>query len=232
MNNLAHKFFILKEKIEGAASASGRSVESIRCVVVTKGQPVAVIEQLYGLGVREIGESRVLDAAEKLAVLPPDVSCHLIGTLQRNKAAHAVGRFSLIHSVDSCALAFRLEMLAERAGVTLPVLIQVNPAEEATKHGFSVPHVEAACEQISCLPHLVLSGLMAMVPHGSAGEDVVERSFDTMQKLMQKLRSSSCHHLPQFRELSMGTSQDFELAIRYGATIVRVGSFLFNQRDF
>jgi pyridoxal phosphate enzyme (YggS family) len=224
--DFASKLAHLHDRIDTALVRSGRPTGSVRCIVVTKGQPVELIEKLYDCGVKEIGESRVLDAVEKLSRLPQDVSCHLIGTLQRNKAIHATRRFALVHSVDSIELAEKLDAVSSDIEGPIPVLLQVNPIGELTKRGFSPNQLSFACERILQLPRIRICGLMSMAPHRQVGEETVEKAFDITQQLFYQLKNTVCTS-PDFRELSMGMSQDFEIAIRYGSTLVRIGSLIF-----
>ena len=196
--------------------AAGRPV---RLVVVTKYQSVETVLELYNLGVRDFGESRVADACKKQDLLPNDISWHFIGTLQKNKVNKVVGRFSLIHSVDSVELAEKISSVALREGKQVPILLQVNPLQEATKHGFSLEEFEEAYGQIKTLPNIVVKGIMAMAPKGD--EQKIRQAFSLTSTLFTRFQDLT------FSELSMGMSQDFEIAIEYGATIVRVGSALF-----
>jgi pyridoxal phosphate enzyme (YggS family) len=204
--------------LQARIKAAGRPV---RLVVVTKYQPIETILELYHLGLRECGESKVVDALKKIEALPQDISWHFIGTLQKNKVNKVIGKFSLIHSVDSVELAKKISAAALRERTPTRILLQVNPLQELTKHGFSLEEFEGAYTQIKELPNIEVKGLMVMAPKGD--ELLIRRAFSLTAKLFDRFRC------PTFSELSMGMSQDFELAIEYGATIVRVGSVLFTQ---
>jgi len=212
--NLRDRLLHLQERIKKA----GRPV---RLVVVTKYQSIEMILELYKLGLREFGESKVVDALKKIETLPQDISWHFIGTLQKNKVNKVIGKFSLIHSVDSVELAKKISTAALREGKEVSILLQVNPLQEATKHGFSLKNFEEAYNQIKELPNVEVKGLMTMAPQGD--KLLIRKAFSLTAKLFDRFRS------PTFSELSMGMSQDFEVAIEYGATIVRVGSMLFTE---
>jgi len=216
--SLKNRLLQLQDQIDGALKRTGRT--SVRLVVVTKYQSIETTWELYNLGVREFGESRVIDALKKVDSLPQDISWHLIGTLQKNKVNKVVGNFSLIHSVDSVELAQKISQTASRERKRVSLLLQVNPLQEATKHGFSLDDLEGAYAQIKNLPSLDIKGLMAMAPKGD--DNLVRQAFSETAKLFSRLRT------PVFSELSMGMSRDFELAIECGATIIRVGSSLFS----
>ena len=200
-----------------------------RFIVVTKGQPVSLVEQLYTLGVREIAENRVVEAIEKMQHFPFDMRCHFIGILQRNKVAKAVQHFCMIQSVGSIALAEAISAAAQKSNMVIPILLQVN-FQKKTKYGFSFEEVYAATERILQLPNISLNGLMTIAPkvdHDEKG--AIRETFKGMQNLFHELKESLCREIPHFCELSMGMSRDFELALEYGATIIRIGSYLFSH---
>jgi PLP dependent protein len=223
----ADRLQAVQERIQEALVQSGRSEGSARLVAVTKNQTIASIQELYSLGLREMAESRVMEGLEKIECLPNDISWHLIGTLQQNKVSKVIGRFSCIHSVDSISLARKLSAKGQEAGLKIPAFIQVNPLQEPTKHGFSCEELQTKIEEIAALPSLSIQGLMTMAPRREYGEKAVHQSFCQILELFNTLRFNAFKGSADFKELSMGMSQDFEIAIRYGATIVRVGSLLF-----
>ncbi len=205
--------------LQARLEAAGRPV---RCVVVTKYQSIETILELYELGLREFGESKVVDALKKIATLPQDISWHFIGTLQKNKVNKVIDKFSLIHSVDSVELAKKISVAALREEKQVFILLQINPLQEASKQGFSLEDFEKAYAQIKELPNIEVRGLMTMAPKGD--DLLIRQAFSLTAELFDRFRG------PTFSELSMGMSQDFELAIEYGATIIRVGSLLFTKR--
>lgn len=211
-------------QIQAACQAHGATL-----VAVTKHASLAQMRQIADLGVRDVGENRVGDALAKMEALGPALTStlrwHLIGHLQRNKAAHTVGRFHLIHSVDSCALAERLSALNTAQGLLQPILLQVNIAQEPQKTGFSPDALTQALARIRALPGVRVDGLMTMTPLGADAARANE-IFTKLNALRHALADAFCAPLPH---LSMGMSQDYIHALAQGATIVRVGSVLFGE---
>jgi pyridoxal phosphate enzyme (YggS family) len=189
-------------------------------VVVTKEVGISAIRAAFDCGLRDFGENRVQEAEEKIGQLSDlklDVTWHMVGHLQSNKAKTAVELFDIIHSIDSVRLA---EILSRRAEKTLPVLLQVNVSEEATKSGFAVNEVGAAVEEIRQLPNLRLVGLMTIAPLVAETEEV-RPVFRKLRELRDSLR---------LEHLSMGMTDDFEMAIEEGATMLRIGRAIFGDR--
>jgi pyridoxal phosphate enzyme (YggS family) len=198
---------------------SGRDPNDVQIVAVTKGVAWKDVLPLYQLGHRDFGENRVADALAKQAEAPPDCRWHFIGTLQMNKVRKVGGKFTLIHSVDSVALAQKLSEVSVEMGVVTSILLQVNISGETTKHGLSAEQWKAAFDEVLALPGLQIKGLMTMAP-AEGDEQVVRNCFKGLRLLRDELRLD---------QLSMGMSGDFRLAIEEGATMIRVGSALFNQ---
>lgn len=212
----------IRERIARAAERAGRDPLGVTIVAVTKTHPVEAVREAVEAGLADVGENRVQDALAKMDAWPDArVRWHLIGHLQRNKAKQAVGRFALIHSVDSAALADELHRIAERRGVTQDVLVQVNVAREEQKSGVAPEAVETLVAHVGTRGHLRLRGLMTMAPFT---EDVaVQRAtFRGLRELRDRLSGTL--------ELSMGMSQDFEVAVEEGATLLRLGTVLFGER--
>jgi len=172
------------------------------------------------------GENRVQEALTKMPEVAGSACWHLVGHLQRNKARHAVGAFELIHSVDGVALAQEIDRRAGAAGIRQPVLLQVNLAGEASKHGAEASGIEALLEQAAVLEHLEVRGLMTIPPPVEHAEDS-RGAFAGLRELRDRLSQASGMALP---DLSMGMTGDFEVAIEEGATLVRVGRALFGER--
>lgn len=217
----------VQAKIDAAERISGRRKGSVRLIAVTKRRPVEDIETLASLGVREVGESRMQEALIKKGELSSSgLIWHFIGSLQRKKARKAVQEFDLIHSIDSLALAESVALAA--SGGSVSVLLQVNPLQEPMKHGVSLQEVEPTLEKMARMSSLKVCGLMAMAPlRGSLFPNDVEEAFSSMELLFHRMKEHFSSSLPAFHELSMGMSQDFEEAIQHGATLVRIGSLLF-----
>lgn len=218
----------VKERIEAAKRRAGRSDE-VEIVAVTKTHPAAVIEAMLWLGVRRIGENRVQELEQKVREVGRDgAEWHLIGHLQRNKVRKALPLFDLIHSIDSVRLAQELSKEAERAGVEVKGLVQVNASGEESKHGFSVDEAVDAVGEIVALPGLRIQGLMTMAPFTS-DEATLRSTFASARRLFERCASEVAGFEPV--HLSMGMSNDFEIAVEEGATLVRLGTILFGERE-
>lgn len=207
----------VKARIAAAALRAGRSAADVTLVVVGKTKPLSELFFAYQAGARYFGENRVQEAEAKFPSLPPDTVAHLIGPIQSNKASRAVRIAQVIQTIDSEALAERLARDASREGKTLEVFVEVNVGGEASKAGIRPEELPGLVIKIREQAALRLRGLMAIPPPGDT------RPF--FARLRELARS---HDLP---ELSMGMSDDFEIAIEEGATLVRVGSAIFGARS-
>jgi pyridoxal phosphate enzyme (YggS family) len=210
----------VQQRIERACDRSHRSADEITLVAVTKSVDAMSIESAYECGLRDFGENRVQEAERKiteLSALRSQVTWHMIGHVQTNKVKPVIRFFDMIQSVDSIKLATRLDShLTE----PLPVLVQVNISEEMTKGGFSRDQVTGAVKEISGLPHLDVKGLMTIAPLTDNMEEV-RPIFRTLRKIRDELG---------LEHISMGMSDDYEIAIEEGATIVRIGRAIFSER--
>lgn len=202
-----------------------------KLLAVSKLQPVEKIRDLYGQGQRRFGENYVQEALDKQEALSdlPDIEWHLIGHLQKNKAKYVVGKFHLIHSVESLELAQVLSRQCDSKGVQQNILIQVNLAHEETKSGFDKNDVLAAWSELMKLPNLHIMGLMTMPPLTETGSEV-RHYFAELRALRDELKRQTDTTVHPMTELSMGTSHDYQVAIEEGATIVRLGTILFGER--
>ena len=216
---IADRVAHVRQRVQRAAERAGRSPADVTIVAVSKGFPPSAIDEAVVAGIGDVGENRVQEAAAKIVALRPlPITWHLVGHLQTNKAKTALELFDIIHSVDSLHLA---EVLShpDRSG-PLPILLEVNAAGEATKFGFPPGEVAAAAQAIARLPHLDLRGLMTVAPFVSDPE-TVRPVFRELRRLRDALG---------LRELSMGMTDDFEVAIEEGATLVRIGRAIFGER--
>ena len=229
--DLARRFQMVRSRIEAAANRCKRSTDEITLVAVTKTHPTETLQRAVNLGIKELGENRVQEAENKIVELGRDrARWHLIGHLQANKARRAVKLFDVIHSVDSAALAQRLDRLcADEARPTLLVLLQVDLANEATKSGVDVVDLDELAQTVVGCKHLQLAGLMT-VPPFFAEPEAVRPFFRRLRELRDTLQSRDCF-AERAGELSMGMSHDFEIAIEEGSTIVRIGTALFGERQ-
>jgi PLP dependent protein len=218
----------VEERIAAALARAGRG-DSVRLVAVTKGHPAAAVEAAATAGLRIVGENRVQELEEKRAIASAaGVEWHLIGHLQRNKARRAVTLIDMIHSVDSLRLAQELSAEAERAGLTVRALVQVNVSGEPTKGGFDGAAALAGIAAAAGLPGLRLEGLMTMAPF-TEDEALVRSTFERTRALLEQCVTEG---IPLAgRELSMGMSSDYEIAIEEGSTMVRLGTVLFGERE-
>lgn len=214
----------IRQRIEQSARRSGRSPQEITLVAVSKMADDAEVRQVYELGVRDFGENRVQELVRKMNLLPA-ARWHMIGRLQTNKVKDLVGRAYLIHSLDRWSLAKEIDGRAGRLGIKVPVLLQVNVSEEASKTGLPLGEVRDFLMAIEDLPCLQVKGLMTMAALDS-GAEASRPVFRKLAELRSSLRAESFRNV-ELDYLSMGMSQDFEVAIEEGANIVRIGSALF-----
>ena len=225
MADLAANVAQVRARIAAAAGRSGRRAEDVLLVAVSKTVDAARVREAAALGLPAFGENRVQEARGKVAAVP-DVSWHLIGSLQRNKAKEAARLFTVIESVDSEALAEELSRRAEQQKRAVDVLVQVNVAREPQKHGASPEEAAAVVRRTAALPGLRLRGLMTIAP-AFGDPDQARPVFRMLRELRESIQRSAGVALP---ELSMGMTDDFEVAIEEGATMVRIGRAIFADR--
>ena len=217
----------LRERIASAARRSGRGPEAVRLVAVVKTVPARVVAEAVAAGIADLGESRVQEAGDHIAEVGRDrARWHLIGHLQRNKAARAAELFDRVHSLDSLELARTLATRAAVRGRQLAVLIEVNISGEATKQGVAPESAAALAAEVAGLPGLALDGLMTVGARVERPEQARE-GFARLRELRDRIAAAGGVRLP---ELSMGMSGDFEAAIAEGSTMVRIGTALFGAR--
>lgn len=227
--DLQERFARVRDRVAEAAIHAGREPDAVTVVAVTKGHPVATVRAVLEAGFTHIGENRVSAAAAKrLELADADASWHLVGHLQRNKAARAVDTFDRVDSVDSVRLAQKLSSIIEGAErEQLEVLVQVNASGEASKYGVELDDAAATVAGIAELPGLRVAGLMTMAPYG-AGDRMLSDVFRATRECLEACRRAAPGRVGA--ELSMGMSEDFEIAIHEGATQVRLGTALLGER--
>lgn len=209
----------VRRRIRSACERAGRSTEGVTIVAISKGFPPQAVEEAFSCGLRHFGENRVQEAESKVHALAHlGATWHMVGHLQTNKVKSALSLFSMIHSVDSLRLG---EGLQQRAWDTIPVLLQVNVAREETKFGFSPEEVFPAFKELTGLSHLDIRGLMTVAPVAADPEEV-RPVFRRLRQLNEALG---------LKELSMGMSDDFEVAVEEGATLLRLGRCIFGERE-
>lgn len=224
---LNERFHSLLDRVAIAARAAGRDPNSVRLIAVTKHASTADVRVALQLGVKDLGESKVQAALSRQALFSAETpSWHLIGHLQTNKVKKVVGAFALIHSVDSWRLAEALNAVAVAQGIIQPILFQVNVAADPGKYGLNPVEAGAVVERaFRLLPGLKVCGLMTMAPQAATPAEAGD-CFRRLRELQETLLSRNRDQV-QFKELSMGMTQDFSVAIAEGSTMIRVGSGLF-----
>jgi len=203
---------------------------TVRLIAVTKAVPTDLMRAAYATGVRDFGESRLQEALTKQAELSdlPDITWHLIGHLQRNKAAKAMQHFQWIHAIDSLKLAQHLEQIAQQQGFSPNLCLQVKFRPDPAKYGWSVAELSADLPTLDRCTHLAIRGLMTILPQGLS-ETAIAATFQQAKAFSTKLQQHPWSHL-RFTELSMGMSGDYPLAVAAGATMIRLGRCLFGER--
>lgn len=234
MSELEANLQSVQARIAAAASRARRDPKSITLVAVTKAQSPVAIRAAYDLGIRHFGENRVEEAEAKVGPLPRDITWHMIGHIQSRKASRVGPLFDLAHSVDSLKLARRLDRLTAERAKPLPVLLECNVSGEETKYGFDASAwtkngaqrqtLMAAMEEIVALPNLQVQGLMTMAPI-VADPEQARPVFVRLRQLRDEL--AKAFPGAAWRDLSMGMTDDFEVAVEEGATLVRVGRAIF-----
>lgn len=220
----------VESRIQAACARAGRCREDVTLVAVSKTKPEEVLMEAYGLGVRIFGENKVQELTEKYEALPKDIHWHMIGHLQTNKVKYIVGKVELIHSVDSLKLAEAIEKEAVKKNIVAQVLVEVNVAEEESKFGIRVEEVLPFIQKIANFPHIHVCGLMTIAPFVKNPEDN-RRIFKNLHKLSVDITDTNIDNVTM-DVLSMGMTNDYEVAIEEGATMVRVGTGIFGARDY
>ena len=225
---------VLRARYDAALSAIRQASEGRyappRIIAVTKTHTVEEILPLAELGITQIGENRVQEIVEKWPDLKGKFHFHCIGRLQTNKVKYIIDKVCLIQSLDRMNLALEIDRQAQKAGVVMPVLVQVSPAGEEQKGGMPPEEVRPFLQEISRMPGLHVQGLMAVMPN-TQEQDYLEGLFRNMRALFENLRDEAIPGV-DMQELSMGMSGDYALAAKHGATMVRLGSALLGPRDY
>jgi pyridoxal phosphate enzyme (YggS family) len=224
--SLAENLDLIQQRIRAACERAGRAAESVTLLAVTKGQPPDVVNEAGKLGLAFFGENKIQEARAKIPLCSGKLHWHFIGHLQTNKCREAVELFEMVQSVDSLHVAREISKRAELAGKTMPILLEVNLAGEASKFGYPPGAVEAELNQINALPRIEIHGLMT-VPPWTANAENVRPVFRQLRALKERAEQVLGAPLPH---LSMGMTGDFEVAIEEGATMVRIGTALFGPR--
>ena len=220
----------VEQNIEEACRRAGRDRSEVTLIAVSKTKPVETLQEAYDLGVRIFGENKVQEMADKYEVLPKDIRWHLIGHLQRNKVKYIIDKAVLIHSVDSLRLAQTIEKEAEKHNLTAHILIEVNVAREESKFGIFPEDLESLVDEIAKLPHIQVDGLMTIAPFVPDPEEN-RPVFRELRKLSVDISAKKVDNV-NMSVLSMGMTNDYQVAIEEGATMVRVGTGIFGARNY
>lgn len=239
MSDISERLRTVKDKIAESCERADRSPSQVRLVVVTKSATIEQIRQVVSLGCNELGENRVqrlrkvsaeigeyLRSIEDKGASLDGVKWHMVGHLQRNKIRKVLPIASLIHSVDTLRLAESLNTTAEKVGMKPRVLLQINASREPQKYGIPVAAGVHLAEQMKIMENIELVGLMTMAPL-TRNKDLVKATFARTRELFEEMEGEGVVG-DEFRELSMGMSSDYQLAVEQGATIVRIGSAIFS----
>lgn len=220
----------VEERIQEACRRAGRDRSEVTLIAVSKTKPAEVLKEAYDLGIRVFGENKVQELTEKYEVLPKDIRWHMIGHLQTNKVKYIADKVELIHSVDSLKLAETIEKEAAKRNRTIDILVEVNVAEEKSKFGLKMEEVIPFIEKVAGFSHINVRGLMTIAPfvenpekNRSVFADLRKLSVDITEKNIDNVNVSI---------LSMGMTNDYEVAIEEGATMVRVGTGIFGARNY
>jgi pyridoxal phosphate enzyme (YggS family) len=217
----------VKRRINVACNRCGRSSDEVSLIAVSKTLPVEFIEDAYEAGLRIFGESRPQEVRDKIPVLPKDIQWHFIGPLQTNKIKYVLPVCNLIHSVDSMHLAEAISEYCQKKDISANILLEVNTSSESSKIGVSPVEAGKIFKQIRLLSNINILGLMTIAPFTDVEEDI-RQSFRLLASLKEELHSEIGRD--QRFELSMGMSQDYEIAIEEGSTMIRVGTSIFGPR--
>jgi len=220
----------VEKNIEQACKNAGRSRDEVTLIAVSKTKPVEMLQEIYDENIRDFGENKVQELCSKMEQLPSDIRWHMIGHLQRNKVKYIIDKVSMVHSVDSVRLAEAIEKEAAKKDICMPVLIEVNVAGEESKFGLSVEEVLPFLEEISSYEHLQVKGLMTIAPFVANPEENRE-VFQKLKKLSVDIAAKNINNV-NMSVLSMGMTNDYQVAVEEGATMVRVGTGIFGERDY
>lgn len=220
----------VRDNIKRACEKAGRNPEEITLISVSKTKPVPMLEEAYAAGSRDFGENKVQEITDKYPQLPEDIRWHMIGHLQRNKVKYIIDKVSLIHSVDSLRLAQEISSQAQKKQVDVNILVEVNVAGEESKFGIACEETLQLIEEISILPHVHVKGLMTIAPFVANPEDNREY-FRQIRELAVDIGKKNIDNV-NMSVLSMGMTGDYMVAIEEGATMVRVGTGIFGERNY
>ncbi len=227
---LKDNFETVEKNVANACARAGRDRSEVTLIAVSKTKPVEMLREVYDAGARDFGENKVQEICEKYDKLPSDIKWHMIGHLQRNKVKQVIDKVTLIHSVDSYRLAQEISVQAQKKGLSIPILIEVNIAGEESKFGISTDDTIQLVEEIAALPNLKIQGLMTIAPYVVDPEEN-RLYFRQIKQLSVDIKNKNIDNV-SMDILSMGMTGDYEVAIEEGATMVRVGTGIFGARNY
>ena len=220
----------VEDNIAKACARAGRDRSEVTLIAVSKTKPVEMLQEIYDEGVRTFGENKVQEICEKYEQLPSDIKWHMIGHLQRNKVKQVIDKAALIHSVDSYRLAQEISVQAQKKNICMPILVEVNIAQEESKFGISADDTVQLVEEIAALPNLEIKGLMTIAPFVTDPEEN-RTYFRQIKQLSVDIKNKNIDNV-SMEILSLGMSSDYTDAIECGSNLVRVGSALFGMRSY
>lgn len=220
----------VQKNINKSCNKINRDPNEVTLIAVSKTKPVEMLKEAYDAGARVFGENKVQEIVDKYDQMPSDVKWHMIGHLQRNKVKYIVDKVAMIHSVDSLRLAETIEKEAAKKAVIVPILIEVNVAQEESKFGLKPEEVLPLIEQIADFSHIRIKGLMTIAPYVDNAEENRE-IFRELKKLSVDIAAKNINNVTM-SVLSMGMTGDYMVAVQEGATMVRVGTGIFGARNY
>ena len=230
MEDFKKNLEIIEENICKACTKAGRERSEVTLIAVSKTKPLEDLQAVYDLNIRDFGENKVQELTGKIEAMPDDIKWHMIGHLQRNKVKYIVDKVELIHSVDSLRLAEEISKQAIKKNVNVNILVEINIGDEESKFGISADEVKVLVRDIAKLDNIKVQGLMCVAPYVVDSEEnraffhkIKDLSVDIMKENIDNVNMNV---------LSMGMSNDYQVAIEEGATMVRIGSNLFGKRDY
>lgn len=227
---LKENLAVVEENIAKACKKAGRDRSEVTLIAVSKTKPVSMLQEIYDENIRHFGENKVQELCDKIEQMPQDIHWHMIGHLQRNKVKYIVGKVALIHSVDTYRLAEEINIQAKKKNVVVPILVEVNIAEEESKFGTSAEDAMLLVSKIAQLENVQVKGLMTIAPYVENPEDN-RAYFRKIKQLSVDIRNKNIDNV-SMEILSMGMTGDYMVAIEEGATMVRVGTGIFGERNY
>jgi len=220
----------VENTVQAACERSSRARSDVTLIAVGKTKPVEMLQEIYDAGVRDFGENKVQEICDKYGRLPSDIRWHMIGHLQRNKVKYIIDKVCMIHSVDSYRLAEEINIQAKKHQLVMPILLEINIAQEQTKFGVSKEDALLLAEEIAHLDSVRVEGLMAVAPYTDNPEDN-RKYFQEIKQLAVDIQHKNIDNI-SMHALSIGMTGDYAVAIEEGATMVRVGTGIFGERDY